>query len=54
MKMLLFIGWFIMVTQNHALSDSDQNGNSGDNNLIHEYFIGSQNAVYSILYSFFV
>ena len=42
-----------MVIQNHALPDSDQNSNSCYRSLIHRYFIGSQNAVFSILCSYF-
>ena len=48
------IGWFLMVIQNHALPDSDQNGNSCYRSLIHRYFIGSQNAVFSIHCSYFL
>ena len=42
-----------MVIQNHALPDSDQNGNFCYRSLIHRYFIGSQNAVFSILCSYY-
>ena len=41
-----------MVTQKHAVSGSNQNSNFVDRSLIHEYFIHSQNAVYSILCSY--
>ena len=42
-----------MVIQNHALPVSDQNSNFCYRSLIHRYFIGSQNAVFSILCSYF-
>ena len=45
--------YILMVIQNHALPDSDQNGNSCYRSLIHRYFIVSQNAVFSILCSYF-
>ena len=42
-----------MVIQNHALPDSDQNGNSCYRSLKHRYFISNENAVFSILCSYF-
>ena len=47
------IGWLLMVIQNHALPDSDQSGNPCYRSLIHRYYIGSQNAIFSILCSYF-
>ena len=43
-----------MVTQNHAVSYSDQNSNFGDRSLILKYLIDSQNAGYSIHCSYFL
>ena len=48
------IGRFLMVIQNHALPDNDQNGNCCYRSLIHRYSIGSQNVVFSILCSYFL